>query len=140
MITFLQEDQTTIANIKAENKFNKINKTGKILAKVDFWNKSNEDGIYGEYNRLNKYVIDKYNFKYDLDLYRNILKDDFVVPIKEIKVDGINNLLEELNNFYKKSMESEVEDFRLFDSDGVDSLISDVVDNFMRDYNYLIRK
>lgn len=140
MITFLQEDQTTIANIKAENKFNKINKTGKILAKVDFWNKSNEDGIYGEYNRLNKYVIDKYNFKYDVELYRNILKDDFVVPIKEIKVDGINNLLEELNNFYKKSMESEVEDFRLFDSDGVDSLISDVVDNFMRDYDYLIRK
>ena len=140
MITFLQEDQKNIANIKTENKFNKINKTGKILAKVDFWNKNNEDGIYGEYNRLNKYVIDKYNFKYDVELYRNILKDDFVVPIKEIKVDGIDNLLEELNNFYKKSMESEVEKFRLFDGDGVDNLITDVVDNFMRDYDYLIRK
>lgn len=140
MITFLQEDQETLAKVKLENKFNKINKTGKVMSKVDFWNKNNEDGIYGEYNRLNKYVIDKYNFKYDVDLYRNILKDNFVVPIKEIKVDGIDNLLDELNTFYQKSIDSSVEEFRIFKDSDVDSLIKDVVDNFLEDYDYLIRK
>lgn len=140
MITFLMEDQKTIANIKPENKFNKINKTGKVMAKVDFWNKHNEDGIYGEYNRLNKYIIDKYNFKYDVVLYRDILKDDFIVPIKEIKIDGIDNLLEELNNFYKKSMDSTVEEFRIFEGNEVDNLIKEVVDSFIKDYGYLIRK
>ena len=140
MITFLMEDQKTIANIKPENKYNKINKTGKVMAKVDFWAKNSEDGIYGEYNRLNKYIIDKYNFKYDVVLYRDILKDDFIVPIKEIKIDGIDNLLEELNNFYMKSMDSSVEEFRIFEGNEVDNLIKEVVDNFIKDYGYLIRK
>lgn len=140
MITFLMEDKENVAKIKIDNKYNRINKTGKVIPKSDFWSKTNEDGIYGEYNRLNKYIINKYNFRYNVDLYRRILNDNFIMPIKEIKVDGIDNLLDELNGFYKKSIESSEEEFRIFNKSDVDNLITDVVDNFLINYNYLIRK
>lgn len=140
VITFLCEDKKTKALIKPDNKYNMINKTGIIMLKQDFWNKKSDDSIYGEYNRLNKYIIDKYNFKYDLDLYKDILSDNFKVPIKEIKIDGIEALLEELNEFYKKSLESGFEEFRIFNEKEVDSLIKDVVDNFLEEYDYLIKQ
>lgn len=140
IITFLCEDQITEALIKLDNKYNKINKTGTIMLKQDFWNKKNDDGIYGEYNRLNKYLIDKYNFKFNIDLYKKILNNKFKLSIKEIKIDGIGDLLEELNSFYDKSINSDKEDFKIFTEVDIDNLIKDIVDSFIDEYSYLFNK
>lgn len=139
MITFLCEDKKSLATIKKDNKYNRINKNNELMAKEDFWSKINKDGIYGEYSRLNKYIIEKYNFKYDYELYKKIINNDFNILIEEVNSDGIDNLLDELNNFYKESLESELEDFKIFDSCDVDNLINDVVDSFLLEYSYLIK-
>ena len=135
MITFLDKDYN-VTTSKKDNVYIKVSKTGKILGLMEFWGKHSDEGLYGDYNRLNKYIIDKYNFKYNFYKYKKFLDSgEFHVIIKEINPSTIYTLLRELNNFYKVSFGSPVEEFKIFKEEDVDKFIEDVIDSFLTTYS-----
>ena len=140
IITFLDKDYN-ITNKKTDNAYIKINKDGKIISKLDFWSKVNPDGLYQDYSRTNKYLITKYNFKYNYDIYKEYLKDisNFPLKIKEIKFEKIFDLLEELNIFYNDSKNSKLEEFRVFTKEDIDNLVNEIIANFLEEYDFLLR-
>ena len=137
-ITFLDANLNEIDK-KSYNIYNKIDKTGLILKKQWFWNSDNLDGIYAEYNRINQYLIKKYNFSFDANMYIDYLKkNNFVNMISETDIKDISNLLYELNGYYQTSLNNRIEKLKIFLESDIDNFICEVTDSFLKKYKYFI--
>ena len=139
LLTFLDKDGNEIYK-KDDNDIIKINKTGKLIKKDDFWSKRNSIGIYSDYSRLNTYLIKKYNFPYDYNKCKSIIDSgEFSVPIAEINPSKIGDVLKELDNFYTEALNNNIEEFKIFNKEDIDNLISDVSNTFLEKYNSFIK-
>lgn len=137
VITFLDKDYNE-TNIKVEHLYIKVKQDGKIIDKLDFWSRKDKKGLYQEYSRINKYLIDKYNFTYDYDKYIDYLNNKKLsVKIEEIKLDKIYDLLEELNGYYEEAKDSNLEEFLIFSREDIDNLIQETIDSFFEKYGNL---
>ena len=109
----------------------KSNKNGKILTTEDFWDRKKSSGIYYEYSRMNKYLISKYNFTYNVDDYLPLI-DGIEVPVTEVKIDRLRDLLFDVDHFYKERIDDT--EFQILDTNSVDTLIHEILDTFMERY------
>lgn len=138
MLTFLDKDYNEVF-LRSENVYIKINKTNDILEKPLFWSKKNPNGIYGDYNRLNNYLVKKYNFSFDYDNYFEVFNSNkFNNIIIEANTDCMNKLLVELNNFYIESLKCKIDDFKIFNPSDVDLLIQDIITSFLEEYKDIL--
>ena len=134
MITFVDDNDNEVSK-KSLCKYIILNKSKRKLLRHEFWGKSNIHGIYGEYNRLNNYLINKYNLSFNYD---DIIKAyPFKCIIEEANYRYVELLLKELSSFFNNS---KMDDFEIFNTDDVDSLIDDIIDSFIRDYSDIIYK
>lgn len=113
--------------------FVKSKKNGKIFTIDDFWDRKKNIGIYYEYSRMNKYLISKYNFTYDVNCYLPYVESKLEVPITEVVTDRLRDLLLDVDYFYKERIVDT--EFQIFDTDSVDTLITEILDTFMERYS-----
>ena len=106
-------------------------KNGKILTTDDFWDRKKSSGIYYEYSRMNKYLISKYKFTYNVSDYLPLI-DGLEVPIDEVKTDRLKELLLDVDRFYKERIDDT--EFQILDINSVDTLIREILNTFMERY------
>ena len=134
-LSFLDEN----GNVTEEKNYSfvKSNKNGKILPVSDFWDRKRECGIYYEYSRMNQYLIKKYSFSYDSKVYLDYVDSHSIeIPIEEIHGERLRDLLCDLDYFYHENIENP--EFQIFELEDVDTLIHEILDNFMERYSDLL--
>ena len=101
-----------------------IKKTGKL---VDVDEYRSEKYYYGDYTRMNTYLINKYNIS--LDMFDNIK----IPYIEEVNMDGYDDFVSKMKG-YLDVPEEAVNNLEVFDIDDVLKCIKEWTDDFVRDY------
>ncbi len=136
-ITFLSKDLEEVTE-KDNFYYVKINKSSKIIKAKSFFSKLSKKGIYKEYTRSNSYLIKKYKIRIDTDSLRDyIKKNGFESHVEEIDTTKIYDVFERIDKAYDRITNEEM---LVFDSKELDNFVTEVVEIFLKEYKYLLKK
>ena len=105
---------------------------------MEFWNSKNPNGIYTDYTKMNKILLEYYyvNFSSEKLLAS---KDNFKNPgIEEVDYDNITSVIHKTSKYIEESYELDNVDLSVFDLNVVINFIPYVVENFIKNYSDLI--
>ena len=136
-ITFLGKDLEVVTE-KDNFYYVKINKSSKIVKAKSFFSKLSKKGIYKEYTRSNSYLIKKHKIKIDTDYLKEyIKKNGFESYVEEIDTTKIYDIFDRIDKAYERVTNEEM---LVFDAKELDSFVTEVVDVFIKEYKYLLKK
>lgn len=134
-INFLDEFMKK-TNKKNTSKYILIKKNKEIISANLFFGKQNKLSLYKEYDRINPYIIEKYNIKIDKKLEKTLNKLD--IKITEIKganiKEEIDNLYEIINNKKKK------ETLEIFEIEDIYDFIENIPKSINRKYPDILKE
>lgn len=134
-ITFYDEDKNKTES-KDKASYVMISKTKEILSTRIFFGKQNRSSLYKEYERINPYIIEKYNIK--LDKYLLKLSKKINIKVEEIRGTNINYEIEKLEELITR--EKQKEELRIFDIEEIYNFIDKVFDNIAKEYGYILKE
>ncbi len=137
VITFLDKNYGEVSE-KDNFYYVRINKTGNIIKARSFFSKISKKGLYKEYSRSNGYYIKKYKIDLDVKELRDYIdKKGFNSYVEEINTDKIYDVFNRLEKVYNRL---KVEELRIFEERQLDELVDGVVNEFTKEYGYLLKK
>ena len=127
-----------ISNKENDVYYVKVLRTNEVFEYKSLFNKMGNDSIYNDYTVSNKYLINKYNLDIDYDdLIEFIDQNSFHTEIKESNSLFAYYAILKLRK-YLKELEIVDDKLRYFTYEEFDSLVENIVDNFIKDYGYLL--
>ena len=140
VIEVLDKDMKN-TNYKKEGCYVRVIKNNKIFDINDFYSGSNIGGLYRDYSKMNRYLINKYNIEFNYDELINYSLKDFVNPgIEEIDYNNIREVIDKMRDIIMEFMISKDEELDVFDINDIDSFILRVVEGFKSKYSVSIKK
>ena len=128
-------------NIKKDGVYVKVLKNNKIFNINDFYSGSNIGGLYRDYSNMNKYLINKYNIRFDYEELKNFSNNSFRNPgIEEIDYNNIYEVIDKMDIIFKESFGSKEDSLEVFDINDIETFISETVDGFNKRYGDDIKK
>ena len=115
----------------------RVLKNDTILTPDVFWS---HDGVYGDYTKMNKILLEHYGVTFDEAELRKLLPL-FVNPgIEEVDFANIESVFRETRGYIDESMAVKDTSLKIFDQDKVKKFIRDVSDEFVDDNKELVRR
>ena len=125
-------------NLSRECKYVLINKSNKLVLNSEFW--SGNNSIYNDYDRLNVFLINKYDIDFDKDELIEFALADFINPgIDEVNYKDVSSVIEKMDGFIRNSRLLSG-DLCIFDEGYILEFISYCSDSFMEKYGDIIYK
>lgn len=138
-VTFLDKDGNK-ATIRKDIENVHIKKTDEYMTDASFWSKYNERGIYQEYSRSNKFLLERYPFSFDIERLKEYLIDHpYKVNIEEINPDKALEGVEQLEMVIINSMSNTNNNLYIFTNEEMAELVEKVVSSFIKEYGYLLQ-
>lgn len=129
-VKFLDKNKN-ITTKRSKNEYIKT-KNSDLIKKEVFWSKTNPNSLYSEYTRMNKYLINKYKFKYNKETYLDFV--DIVIEkntIEETYPESLPIILNKIEKFIEP--ESTDKEFKIFIKEDVDDFIETIINNFIKE-------
>jgi hypothetical protein len=124
-------------DLSADTKSYLVLKNKKILTPDVFWSHA---GIYDDYTKMNKILLDYYGVSFNEDELRKVLPL-FVNPgIEEVDYKNIEAVFRETNNYINESNNVSDKSLNVFDQDKVINFINDVTSKFYDENKELVKK
>ena len=124
----------------SNNYYVKVFKTGKIYKTNEFYSGSSIGGLYKDYSKMNKYLIDKYNIEFPYDKLKNFSLNNFNNPgIEEINYKDVIEVIEKMNNIIIYCDKYSDIKLDIFDIDDIENFIFRVVNNFNLEFSSNIK-
>ena len=137
ILCFYDKDMN-ITNSKKNVYYVKILRNNEVYEFKKLFNKLGNDSIYNDYSISNKYLINKYNLNIDYDdLIEYIDQEGFTTEIKESNSLFAYYAIIKLRK-YLKDLEIVDDKLRYFTYEEFDSLVENIINNFIKDYGYLL--
>ena len=137
ILCFYDKDMN-ITNSKKNVYYVKILRNNEVYEFKKLFNKLGNDSIYNDYSISNKYLINKYNLNIDYDdLIEYIDQEGFTTEIKESNTLFAYYAIIKLRK-YLKDLEIVDDKLRYFTYEEFDSLVENIINNFIKDYGYLL--
>ena len=124
-------------DLSADTRTYKILKNGKILTPDVFWSHA---GIYDDYTKMNKILLEKYGVTFDETELRKVLPFFINPGIEEVDYANIEAVFRETNGYIAESKVANNTSLNVFDQDKVVSFINDVSTKFEDENPELVRK
>jgi hypothetical protein len=124
-------------DLSADTRTYKILKNGKIVTPDVFWSHA---GIYDDYTKMNKILLEKYGVTFDEGELRKVLPFFINPGIEEVDYANIEVVFRETNGYIAESKAALDTSLNVFDQDKVVSFINDVSTKFENDNPDLIQK
>lgn len=133
VVEFLDQDLNK-SDDRKKAIYARIIKSDRIINGKDFFNKEHEDGIYKEYSRCNKYLLDKYKIKIDCDkLFEYIDEYGFYTEIEETNSMFAYYAVIKLRKYFGETYTIEG-NLKYFTEEQLDNLVNDIVNSFIEKY------
>lgn len=124
-------------DLSADTRTYKILKNGEIVTPDVFWS---HVGIYDDYTKMNKILLEKYGVSFDEGELRKVLPFFINPGIEEVDYANIEAVFRETNGYIAESKAALDTSLNVFDQDKVVSFINDVSTKFENDNHDLIQK
>ena len=124
-------------DLSADTRTYKILKNGEIVTPDVFWSHA---GIYDDYTKMNKILLDYYGVSFDEGELRKVLPFFINPGIEEVDYANIEAVFRETNGYIAESKAALDTSLNVFDQDKVVSFINDVSTKFENDNPDLIQK
>lgn len=121
----------------ADTRSYKILKNNKIVTPDVFWSHA---GIYDDYTKMNKILLEKYGVTFNETELRKMLPLFINPGIEEVDYENIESVFRETNGYIAESMAAKDTSLNVFDQDRVVSFIDDVSTKFADENPELVRK
>ena len=119
----------------SNNYYVKVLKNNKIYKTIDFYSGNSIGGLYKDYSKMNKYLINKYNIRFDYEVLKNFSLVSFNNPgIEEIDYNNILEVIDKMNNIISNCDKYSDNRLDIFDIKDIEKFIFRVVDEF--NYNF----
>ena len=116
----------------------KINKSDKIIKAKSFFSKISKKSLYKEYSRSDSYLVKKYKIYLSVDkMEKYIERNGFNCYVEEIDISKIYDVFNRIEKIYDRLNNEEM---LIFEQKELDIFVKDVVDVFIREYGYLLKK
>ncbi len=137
IFTFLYKDMK-YTNSKKDIYYVKINRDNNIYEYNVMFDKKGHDSIYCDYTVSNKYLINKHNIEIDYnDLLDYIDNNKILVEIDESNSNCCKEGIIKLRR-YLEELDVVDDKLRYFTYEEFDSLVENIINNFIKDYGYLL--
>lgn len=124
----------------SDNYYIRVKKTNDLYKTNDFYSGSDVGGLYKDYSRINRYLMDKYNVIFDYDILKDFSLMYFNNPgISEVNYEDIGEVIDKINIIINSSSINR-EDLKIFDINDIYKFISVVVDGFNYEFSNNIKK
>ena len=123
--------------LSADTKKYRIIKNEKILTPDIFWS---HEGIYDDYTKMNKILLEKYGVSFDENELRCVLPFFKNPGIEEVDYANIETVFRETNGYIDESKSAKDTNLNVFDQDRVISFIDEVSTKFEEENPDLIHK
>jgi len=121
-------------NIRSKIKYYIVNKINRLEDSNEFFSYKGKTSIYSEYNRLNSYILGKYNICEDINKYINILDNyEMKSNIPEININEAHDILCVLKMIINRDRNNEKE-LLIFNEEEVINFIEESAINFINTY------
>ena len=137
VITFLDYEYNAVTE-RDNFYYVKIKKNDKIVAAKSFFSKLSKQSLYKEYSRSNAFLIRKFKINLDVSKMRDYIKNKgFNCYVEEVDLSKINDVFNRLDKIYSNVIEDEL---LVFDRKQLETFVNNVVDVFIDNYGYLLKK
>ena len=123
--------------LDADTRNYRILKNNRILTPDVFWS---HDGVYDDYTKMNKILLEKYGVTFDEAELRKLLPLFKNPGIEEVDYENIETVFRETNGYIKESMAAKDTNLIVFDQDRVVRFIDEVSTKFADENPELVRK
>ena len=118
----------------------KVKKSNTIYKIYDFYS-GNKMGLYNDYSKMNKYLIDKYKINFDYNNLKKFSITSFNNPgIEEVNYKNISEIIDKMKLIINSSIFNRVDSLSIFDIDDIDKLLLLVVNSFNYEYSDEVKK
>ncbi len=127
-----------LCNNKEDVCYIKAINSGYLYTTGEFYSGS-EIGLYSDYSKINRYLINRYKPYFDYDMFKEFIGLYFINPgIEEINYNNIMEVIDFMNNIINSDIKGEL---KIFKESDIDNFIKDVVSGFNKKYGkILLRK
>ena len=116
----------------------KIRKSDRVVKAKSFFSKLSKKSLYKEYSRSDSYLIKRFKIDLNVDKLRAYIeRNDFDCHVEEIDLSKINDIFNRLDKIYSRLSN---EKMIIFEERALDSFVKEVVDVFIDNYGYLLKK
>ena len=123
LVTFYDKDENITEYIKDGEKV-MINRTGEMVSVKEY---RSDEYYYGDYTRMNTYLIKRFNIPMD------IFKCDEIPEMEEINADYYSKFIDNMLSYLDVD-EDEVNNLKVFDIDNIIKYISKWTNDFIKEY------